>query len=34
MVGFRQSEQYEKWHTLLHHFYEPFPVVEHYQAVL
>lgn len=34
MIGFRQSEQYEKWRSLLHHFYEPFPIVEHYQAVL
>lgn len=33
-IGFRQSEQYEHWHTLLHHFYEPFPLVEHYQIVL
>lgn len=29
-VGFRQSPQYSKWRALLHHFYEPFPVVEHY----
>jgi heme-degrading monooxygenase HmoA len=28
--GFRGSEQYQKWCGLLHHFYEPFPVVEHY----
>lgn len=34
MIGFKQSEQYEKWRNRLHHFYEPFPVVEHYQAVL
>ena len=34
MIGFRQSTEYEKWRNLLHHFYEPFPVVEHYQAVL
>jgi heme-degrading monooxygenase HmoA len=34
VIGFRQSEHYEKWRNLLHHFYEPFPVVEHYQAVL
>ena len=32
-IGFRQSEQYQKWRTLLHHFYDPFPLVEHYQAV-
>ena len=29
--GFRQSPQYQEWKALLHHFYEPFPVVEHYQ---
>ena len=29
-VGFRQSEEYGEWKALLHHFYEPFPVVEHY----
>ena len=32
-IGFRQSEKYQKWRTLLHHFYDPFPLVEHYQAV-
>jgi heme-degrading monooxygenase HmoA len=29
-VGFRQSAEYQRWRTLLHHFYEPFPTVEHY----
>jgi len=33
-IGFRQSEQYQQWRALLHHFYEPFPVVEHYRSVL
>ncbi len=33
-VGFRSSAQYEQWRSLLHHFYEPFPVVEHYEVVL
>ena len=28
--GFRQSDRYQEWRKLLHHFYEPFPVVEHY----
>ena len=28
-VGFRQSPGYQQWRALLHHFYEPFPVVEH-----
>lgn len=29
-VGFRQSEPYQRWKALLHGYYEPFPVVEHY----
>ena len=29
-VGFRQSVRYEKWRALLHHFYDPFPRVEHF----
>lgn len=33
-VGFRQSEQYGDWRALLHHFYDPFPIVEHFQSVL
>lgn len=32
-VGFRESEQYQEWRSLLHHFYDPFPVVEHYAEV-
>jgi heme-degrading monooxygenase HmoA len=32
-VGFRQSPEYQKWRSLLHHFYEPFPTVEHYEMV-
>ncbi len=32
-VGFRQSTEYQKWRQLLHHFYDPFPAVEHYQEV-
>jgi heme-degrading monooxygenase HmoA len=31
-VGFRQSEQYQQWRVLLHHFYDPFPTVLHYAA--
>ena len=30
--GFRKSGRYEPWRKLLHHFYEPFPLVEHYAA--
>ncbi len=32
--GFRGSPRYERWRELLHHFYDPFPVVEHFQEVL
>ncbi len=32
--GFRRSAAYEKWRAALHHFYDPFPVVEHFQPVL
>ena len=32
-VGFRQSPAYAEWRALLHHFYDPFPVVEHFTAV-
>jgi heme-degrading monooxygenase HmoA len=32
-VGFRTSPQYQEWKALLHHFYEPFPVVSHYEQV-
>ena len=31
--GFRGSLQYQEWRRLLHRFYEPFPVVEHYETV-
>ena len=32
--GFRGSSAYEEWRAALHHFYEPFPVVEHFEAVV
>lgn len=32
-VGFRGSAEYQQWRALLHHLYDPFPVVEHYMAV-
>ena len=32
--GFRGSPAYEDWRALLHSFYDPFPVVEHYVRVL
>jgi heme-degrading monooxygenase HmoA len=28
--GFRGSDRYPRWKELLHRFYDPFPVVEHY----
>lgn len=28
--GFRKGKSYEEWKKLLHHFYDPFPIVEHY----
>lgn len=33
-IGFRSSPQYQEWKALLHHFYDPFPTVEHYAAPL
>jgi heme-degrading monooxygenase HmoA len=30
-VGFRTSPQYQEWKKLLHHFYDPFPTVLHYE---
>lgn len=30
-VGFRMSPEYQRWKALLHHFYDPFPTVEHYE---
>ncbi|MEH7108368.1 antibiotic biosynthesis monooxygenase family protein [Bacillus sp. JJ1764] len=32
-VGFRQSKEYLEWKKRLHHFYDPFPVVEHFEMV-
>ena len=32
-IGFRGSAEYAEWKRLLHHFYDPFPVVEHFQQV-
>jgi heme-degrading monooxygenase HmoA len=31
--GFRGSPEYARWKALLHHFYDPFPTVEHYAAI-
>jgi heme-degrading monooxygenase HmoA len=30
--GFRGSAAYQEWRAALHHFYDPFPVVEHFEA--
>lgn len=32
-VGFRGSDEYQEWKKLLHHFYDPFPTVEHFEEV-
>jgi heme-degrading monooxygenase HmoA len=32
-VGFRGSHEYGRWRELLHGYYEPFPVVEHFAEV-
>ncbi len=32
-VGFRKSDGYQAWRALLHHFYDPFPTVLHYERV-
>jgi heme-degrading monooxygenase HmoA len=31
--GFRKSPGYQRWRELLHHFYEPFPTVLHFEVV-
>lgn len=33
-VGFRQSAPYQEWKQLLHHFYDPFPTVVHFEPVV
>ena len=32
-IGFRGSELYQQWKALLHHYYDPFPTVEHFELV-
>ena len=32
-LGFRGSAEYGEWKRLLHHFYDPFPTVEHFSPV-
>jgi heme-degrading monooxygenase HmoA len=31
--GFRGSPDFERWREMLHHFYDPFPTVEHYEPL-
>jgi heme-degrading monooxygenase HmoA len=31
--GFRMSAEYKEWKNLLHHYYSPFPTVEHYETI-
>jgi heme-degrading monooxygenase HmoA len=31
-IGFRHSKEYNSWKELLHHYYEPFPTVEHFET--
>jgi heme-degrading monooxygenase HmoA len=31
--GFRASAGYQDWKKLLHHFYDPFPTVEHFVKI-
>jgi len=32
-IGFRQSMEYQEWKRLLHHHYDPFPIVEHFAEI-
>jgi heme-degrading monooxygenase HmoA len=32
-IGFRGSPEYAEWKALLHHFYDPFPTVFHFEPV-
>ena len=32
-VGFRAAAEYLEWKRLFHHFYDPFPTVEHFENV-
>ena len=32
-IGFRNSTEYQEWKKLLHHYYDPFPIVEHYHSI-
>lgn len=32
-INFRRSPEYQQWKALLHHYYDPFPTVLHYELV-
>lgn len=32
-IGFRGTMQYQEWKKILHHFYDPFPEVQHYSDI-
>ena len=32
-IRFRNSTEYQEWKRMLHHFYDPFPIVEHFEQV-
>lgn len=32
--GFRGSPEYQEWRQLLHHFYDPFPTVGHFESLV
>ena len=32
-IRFRSSAEYQEWKRMLHHFYDPFPIVEHFEEV-
>jgi heme-degrading monooxygenase HmoA len=32
-IGFQRSAAYKEWKSLLHHFYDPFPAVEHFTEI-
>ena len=32
-IRFRNSAEYQEWKRMLHHFYDPFPTVEHFEEV-
>jgi heme-degrading monooxygenase HmoA len=32
-IGFRGSPDYQRWRQLLHRFYDPSPLVEHFEVV-